>query len=247
MRRAGAGLLAAAVVVLGGCGKTSAPAPQTSVPTPPPARRVVPPVVPVPRAGQTLVAAVRVKGPLRASPGGRVLAHAGPRTAFGSPQVLAVLGVSGDWVHVLHPGLPDRRGGWVALRNVALRPAAWAIDVDLSTRRAELRRNGRVFRTFAVGIGAPGTSTPAGRYGVTDRLSAGRSNSYYGCCVIALTGHQPNVPQRWQGGDRLAIHGTDAPATIGAAATLGCLHADDATMRVLVSRVPLGTQVTIHA
>jgi lipoprotein-anchoring transpeptidase ErfK/SrfK len=64
--------------------------------------------------------------------------------------------------------------------------------------------------------------------------------------VLALSGHQPDVPQHWAGGDRLAFHGTDRPATIGAAATLGCLHTDDATMRLLVSRVPLGTTVVIH-
>jgi lipoprotein-anchoring transpeptidase ErfK/SrfK len=176
-----------------------------------------------------------------------VLARVGPRTAFASPQVLAVLGVQRGWAHVLHPSLPDHRGGWVALRAVRLRAAAWSIDVDLSERRAVLRRNGRVFRRFTVGIGASGTPTPTGRFGVTDRLRSGAATAYYGCCVVALNGHQPNISQRWQGGDRLAIHGTDRPATIGQAATLGCLHADEATMRMLMTRVPLGSTVTIHA
>lgn len=237
----------AAVLTLfaAGCGGSKE---RSARPPATPPRVVVPPPVHIPtlRTGQTLVAAVERRAPLRSSPGGHVLGAVGPHTAFGSPQVLAVLGVSNGWAHVLHPAAPDRSGAWIALRNVHLRAAAWTIDVDLSRRRARLLRDGRLFRTFTVGIGAPGTPTPTGTFGVTDKLSAGPASSYYGCCVLALSGHQPNVPQHWAGGDRLAFHGTDRPATIGAAATLGCLHTDDATMRLLVSRVPLGTTVVIH-
>jgi lipoprotein-anchoring transpeptidase ErfK/SrfK len=251
VRARAAAALAVVVLAAAGCGggeshpraarPRTPPAPATGAPAP------VPPPVPRVRRGQTLVAAVERRSSLRAAPGGRILGTVGPRTEFGSPQVLAVLGVAGRWAHVLHPRLPDHRGGWVALSALHLRPAAWRIVVDLSARRAKLLYNGRVFHEFTVGIGSPATPTPTGTFGVTDRLSAGSGASYYGCCVIALSGHQPHVPQHWAGGDRLAIHGTDAPSTIGEAATLGCLHADEATMRLLVSRVPLGTKVVIHS
>ena len=207
---------------------------------------MVPPVVPTLAPGQTLVAAVQRRSKLRAAPGGRVLTTIRPQTEFESPQVLAVLGVKRGWARVLHPDVPDGRGAWVSLKNVHLRPAAWTIDVDLSQRRAELRRNGRIVRVFTVGVGSPLHPTPTGRFGVTDRLQATRETAYYGCCVLALTGHQPHIAQQWQGGDRLAIHGTDRPSTIGQAATLGCLHTDEKTMRMLMARVPLGTSVTIH-
>ena len=238
------------VVVLAGCGeKTRAPAPPRAAR--PPAEqqpgRVVPPVVPTLSPGQTLVAAVQHRSRLRAAPGGRVIATIPKLTEFASPQVLAVLAVRRGWVRVLHPDVPDGRGAWVSLKNVHLRPAAWAIDVDLSQRRAVLRRNGRTFHVFTVGIGSPLHPTPTGRFGVTDRLRSTRETAYYGCCVLALTGHQPHIAQQWKGGDRLAIHGTDRPSTIGEAATLGCLHTDEKTMRMLMARVPLGTTVTIHA
>lgn len=238
------------VVVLAGCGeKPRAPAPPR--PAPPPAEqvpgRVVPPVVPTLSPGQTLVAAIQRRSELRAAPGGRVLATIPRRTEFFSPQVLTVLGVKRGWVRVLHPDVPDGRGAWVSLKDVHLRPAGWAIDVDLSQRRGVLSHNGRVFHAFTVGVGAPLHPTPTGRFGVTDRLRSTRATSYYGCCVLALTGHQPHVAQEWRGGDRLAIHGTDRPSTIGEAATLGCLHTDEKTMRLLMSHVPLGTAVTIHA
>ena len=249
-KAARAAALPLVVVVLAGCGeKKHAPAPPR--PVRPPAQqqpgRVVPPVVPTLSPGQTLVAAVQRRSKLRAAPGGHVIATIPKQTEFASPQVLAVLAVRRGWARVLHPDVPDGRGAWVPLKNVHLRPAAWAIDVDLSERRAVLLRNGRAFHAFTVGIGSPLHPTPTGRFGVTDRLRSTRETAYYGCCVLALTGHQPHIAQQWKGGDRLAIHGTDRPSTIGEAATLGCLHTDERTMRMLMARVPLGTTVTIHA
>jgi lipoprotein-anchoring transpeptidase ErfK/SrfK len=70
--------------------------------------------------------------------------------------------------------------------------------------------------------------------------------SYYGCCILALNGHQPKLPAGWQGGNRLAIHGTNAPGTIGSAASAGCLRAADSELQVLMRRVPLGTPVFIR-
>ena len=39
---------------------------------------------------------------------------------------------------------------------------------------------------------------------------------------------------------------TNAPGTIGAAASAGCLRAADADLRILMRRVPLGTPVFIR-
>ena len=62
----------------------------------------------------------------------------------------------------------------------------------------------------------------------------------------ALSGRQPNLPQSWSGGDRLAIHGSPTP-TWGEAVSNGCLHADEADLRYLMRWVPLGTYVRVHA
>jgi lipoprotein-anchoring transpeptidase ErfK/SrfK len=71
--------------------------------------------------------------------------------------------------------------------------------------------------------------------------------AYYGCCILALSGHQVNTPAGWQGGDRLAIHGTNQPASIGVPSSAGCLHAEAADLRTLMRHVPLGTPVFIRA
>ncbi len=56
-----------------------------------------------------------------------------------------------------------------------------------------------------------------------------------------------NTPAGWQGGNRLAIHGTNNPASIGVPSSAGCLHADAEDLKVLMRRVPLGTPVFIRA
>jgi lipoprotein-anchoring transpeptidase ErfK/SrfK len=56
-----------------------------------------------------------------------------------------------------------------------------------------------------------------------------------------------HTPAGWQGGDRLAIHGTNDPSSIGVPSSAGCLHADADDLRYLMRRVPLGTPVFIRA
>ena len=126
--------------------------------------------------------------------------------------------------------------GGTRVLSVAARRGRWL----------ELRRHGRRIRRITVAVGRPGSETPTGRFAVTDKLNGRRYGSYYGCCVLALSGHQPKLPAGWSGGDRLAIHGTDSPATIGAAASAGCLRAWDADLHVLMRRVPVGTPVFIR-
>jgi hypothetical protein len=203
---------------------------------------------PTPNRGVHTIAVVRGALPLRARPGGRVLARAGARTEFGGPRVLSVAARRGRWLGVVAAELPDGRLGWVdaGSRALQLRRTAYSLHVDVSERRLELRRGGRRVRRMSVAVGRPGSGTPTGRFAVTDKLSGSRYGPYYGCCILALNGHQPKLPPGWPGGNRLAIHGTNAPGSIGAAASAGCLRAADADLHVLMRRVPLGTPVFIR-
>lgn len=169
------------------------------------------------------------------------------RTEFKSEMVLAVMERRGEWLGVASSELANGKLGWVKAGEVKLLREQWSIEVDLSKRRGVLKRLGKVRARFPLGIGTAAYPTPPGRYGVTDRLSTGGPGSPYGCCVLALTGHQPDVPQDWPGGDRLAIHGTSAPETVGTPSSHGCLRASEKTMRLLMAEVPLGTQVVIRA
>jgi hypothetical protein len=204
--------------------------------------------VPVrPRRGETLAAKVTRRTALRSSPGGKVLFHLRRRTEFGSAMVLAVLKQKGFWLGVTSGELANGRLGWVRQSEVKLLRETWSIRVDLSQRRGFLRHRGKRYRSFPLAVGTPTYATPTGRFGVTDRLSTGSAASPYGCCILATSAHQPHVPQDWPGGDRIAIHGTNAEWSVGTAASHGCLRAHDEDIRLLIRKVPLGTPVTVRA
>jgi lipoprotein-anchoring transpeptidase ErfK/SrfK len=185
---------------------------------------------------------------LRAKPGGSPVGRVTARTEFGSKRVLAVAAVRGRWLGVSVPERPNGKLGWIDGRSGAIDRSRTKVSLraDLSSRTLELRVGRRVVKRMKVAVGRPGSSTPTGRFAVTDKLSGGRYGPYYGCCILALSGHQPNTPAGWKGGDRLGIHGTNAPGSIGAAASAGCLRGADSDLRTLIRRVPVGTPVFIR-
>lgn len=185
---------------------------------------------------------------LRSRPGGPVVARIGPRTEFGSPTVVPVVRQRGAWLAVVTSALPNGRIGWISARaRLEGHRTGWRISVSLGRRQVVARRDGRVVSRFPVAIGGPGTPTPRGTFAVTDKITTGNPSSPYGCCILALTGHQTKTPQGWGGGDRIAIHATNLPQTIGTEASVGCLRAPTAAIRRLVDVVPLGTLVTVRA
>lgn len=199
--------------------------------------------------GAYLIARVKpnAKIALRARPGGKVVARVGRRTQFGSLRVFTVFRREGRWLGVSTPELPNRRLAWVdSRRGLYFSTTAYTLHADLSRKRLELRHRGKVLREIAVGIGSWPSTTPVGRFSVTDKLRGKRYGSYYGCCILAISGTQPNLPRGWVGGNRLAIHGTDRPRTIGKAASAGCLRATALSLRYLIGRVPLGTPVFVR-
>ena len=194
------------------------------------------------------VAIVRRSVPLRTRPNGRMVARARQWTEFGDQRVMSIAQQRGPWLGVVATERPNGKLAWVNMKHRGLdfRRRPYSLHADLSGRWVELRKRGRRIRRFSVAIGRPGSDTPTGRFAVTDKLHGPTYGSYYGCCILALNGHQTNLPPGWTGGNRLAIHGTNAPGTIGAAASAGCLRAADADLRVLMRRVPLGTPVFIR-
>jgi lipoprotein-anchoring transpeptidase ErfK/SrfK len=228
--------------------RQSAPQPAAEAPALQPIEDVAPPAPPRPPATPILRVRAGETVALRAKPRGEVVREVAAATQFGSPTTLAVAAERGGWLGVTSTELPNGKLGWIKKEDGAVdqRRTKLAIRVDLSERRLRLVNGDRTLRTASVGIGRPGSATPTGRFAVTDKLDGANYGAYYGCCIIALSGHQPNLPPGWPGGDRLAIHGTSNPATIGTRASAGCLHAGESHLRVLMRRVPLGTPVYIR-
>jgi hypothetical protein len=186
---------------------------------------------------------------LREQPGGRVLRRLGDTTEFGSAQTVAVAGARRNrWLAVRHSALGNDEVAWIDARAPGLRLLRRPVqlEVDLSRRELTVRAPSGVERRITVAIGAPDTPTPPGRFFVTDKLPGADFGPDYGCCILALSGRQPNLPEGWSGGDRLAIHGSPTP-TWGTNVSNGCLHAATGDLEYLMSAVPLGTQVSVRA
>ena len=203
------------------------------------------PDVPGPRFA---IARVRSGGrvDLHSSPGGPVFKTVGDRTEFGSARTFWIAKVRGDWFGVPTSELPNGKRAWIENDKSRLEvlETRYSIVADLSNRRLELRYGNRVLDGFPVTVGSLSSPTPPGSYSVTDGLVGEGVGPYYGCCALALTGHQPNLPPDWIGGDRIAIHGTPDP--VGGAESAGCLRATNPDLVSLFARVPLGAPVFIR-
>ena len=245
------------LTALAGCGGSddppvAAPAPAATVTPSAPAAPAAPAEPaetaarpdPPPRPRFTTARVVR-RAALRAAPGGRTLAHADRRTEFGGRRVLAVTGRRGGWLRVVVPERPNGEPAWIRADRARAGGTDVSLHVDRSAHRLTVRRGGEVVRRITVGTGLPGHATPLGRYAITDKLEM--DDPDYGCCALALSGHQTSLPAGWTGLDRLAIHGTDRPETIGADGSYGCLHARDSDLRALMRTIPVGAPVFIRS
>jgi lipoprotein-anchoring transpeptidase ErfK/SrfK len=178
---------------------------------------------------------------LRSRPKGKVVSRVGSRTEFGSRTTFSVAGRRGRWLKVTTSR--RKRFAWVDGKSPKLKRdrTRMSIHVDLSSRRLKLLVGGKKLRSSAIGVGAPSSPTPTGRFALTDKLRGQRYRGTYGCCILALNGRQTKLPPGWRGGNRLAIHGGERRSTAG------CVRADAAALRALLRRAPVGTPVFVRA
>jgi hypothetical protein len=215
------------------------------------------PVVPIrPLAPPTPASAPVPPGPLgalllrraqlRTRPGGRVLRTLGLKTVWGSRNVLGVVERRDGWIGVLSNHLHNSQVGWIPADSARLLHEPYTMHIDVSDRMLVVRHGGRVVRRVTIAVGRPGSTTPRGRFAITDLLRYKTPGSY-GCCALALTARQPNIPQGWSGGDRIGLHGTPNEASVGNAVTAGCMRANGADMEWLMHHIRLGAPVHIRA
>jgi L,D-transpeptidase catalytic domain len=180
-------------------------------------------------------------------PGGRKRLTITAKTEWGSPRVLGVLEQRGGWLGVQAAELKNGEVAWVRRSDARVDCVSWSLHADLSKRTLLVRRGGRTIRKMRVAIGRKANPTPKGRFTVTDKLRVTDPDSPYGCCVLALSGHQTDLPDYWPGGDRLAVHATSDEESIGRRVSLGCLRTQAGRARWLIETVPLGAPIFIRA
>jgi len=139
-----------------------------------------------------------------------------------------------------------RLSGWIRLRGLERSTTRISVVADLSEHRVTVRRGDAVVFRASAATGAAATPTPLGRYFVTDRV-AFPGGGTLGTFAFGMSGIQPNLPPGWSGGDQLAIHGTNAPSSIGRSASAGCLRVSESVLGRLKPLLRLGTPVIVRA
>jgi hypothetical protein len=157
--------------------------------------------------------------------------------------VLASRRVAGaTWLKVRLPMRPNGRTGWVP--ESALGPlhlVRTRLVVSRRTLRATLFRGGRVIWSSRIGVGAPGTPTPGGRFYIRERLRG--SGGVYGPWAFGTSAY--SVLSDWPGGGVVGIHGTDRPGLLPGRVSHGCIRVPNGKIRRLARLMPIGTPVHI--
>lgn len=109
------------------------------------------------------------------------------------------------------------------------------LDINTTMRRLHHYEGCRLLREYPVAVGKPSTPTPPGNYKVINKVM-----------------HPGGVlGTRWMGlsipGGNYGIHGTNNPASIGTAASLGCVRMYNHHVEELFPQVPIGTPVHIYS
>jgi lipoprotein-anchoring transpeptidase ErfK/SrfK len=136
--------------------------------------------------------------------------------------------------------------GWVSLDGLDLDATDVAVQIDVPEHLITVTRGNRVLLRAPVATGRPTSPTPTGRYFVTDLVPMDPTGAL-GAFAFGLSGIQTFLPDWWVGGDQLAIHGTNDPASVGSPVSSGCLRVSDPVLERLRSLLRLGTPVVIRS
>jgi len=141
----------------------------------------------------------------------------------------------------------------VSKRDLARRYAT-VLTISKSSRRLRLFKRLKLSKSYGVAIGQPAYPTPSGLFGISNKAvnpawSAPNrpwAGAYANETVPGGSAENP-LKARWMGiVDGVGIHGTGDPASIGTAASHGCIRMTVADVIDLYPRVPIGTPVLIR-
>jgi hypothetical protein len=195
-----------------------------------------------------------------AYPNGAAVIHAHPRagaavarlhatTEDGLDEVYLVLDRMTDahgthWLHITIPGRPLGRTGWVLASNLGpLTVNHEHMIINRKSERLTLYKKGQQIFSAPVGVGAPGTLTPAGNFWVRE-MFGGFNNAAYGPYAIGTSAYSATLTD-WPGGGVVGIHGTDQPGLIPGRPSHGCVRLRNGDVTRLYHMLQLGTPITI--
>src|SRR5215469_11571498 len=117
--------------------------------------------------------------------------------------------------------------------------------VSLVDRKLAVIDNGVVIATFQVAVGAKVSPSPTGEFTIVSRVA---NPTYYHRGTVIPTGKDNPLGMRWVGLSLkgYGIHGTNAPRSIGRAASHGCIRLRNRDMEQLFTILQIGDAVEIR-
>jgi lipoprotein-anchoring transpeptidase ErfK/SrfK len=127
----------------------------------------------------------------------------------------------------------------------APRKPARQIVVSIPHRQLAVVEDGQVVKVYAVAVGAEESPSPEGDFTVTHRLV---NPTYYHPGKVIGPGRTNPLGTRWIGLNKkgYGIHGTNMPASIGKAASHGCIRMRQADLEELFAMTTVGDKVVIR-
>ena len=122
--------------------------------------------------------------------------------------------------------------------------AKHSLVLSLPDRKMALLENGSVKKVYVVAVGKKSTPSPIGTFTIVSRLN---NPTYSHRGRIVAPGPDNPVGTRWMGLSvkGYGIHGTNAPESIGRAASHGCIRMAKVDLEELFDAVRTGDQVEI--
>ena len=194
-------------------------------------------------------AAVRATAYAEPSATARRVGRLRPLTEDGFPEVYVLLTEQRDaagvtWVRLRLPQRPNDVTGWV--RRGALGPyhlLHTRLVVNRRTLRITLYEHGKRRFRARVGVGAPGTPTPAGSFWIREKFRV-TGSSLYGTRAMGTAAYS-DVLTDWPGGGVIGIHGTSQPGLIPGRPSHGCIRVRNRDIERLYALTPVGTPLRI--
>lgn len=123
--------------------------------------------------------------------------------------------------------------------------APWTVLVSIPDRELAVLVNGIVVAGFPIAVGADDSPSPTGEFTIVSRVS---NPTYYHEGAVIPAGKGNPVGTRWVGLSQkgYGIHGTNAPKSIGHAASHGCIRLRNRDMEKLFGMLHVGDVVQIR-
>jgi lipoprotein-anchoring transpeptidase ErfK/SrfK len=134
----------------------------------------------------------------------------------------------------------------VRRRDVTITTTTLRVVVALRRHRLKLHDRERLVLRRPIAVGRALSPTPTGRYFLVETIAPPDPHGFYGPYALGLSAYSTVYTTFAGGNGQVGIHATNQASKLGTDVSHGCIRVDNATIKRLAKRLPLGTPVDIR-